>query len=307
MSNLQVFYQGVDIYPQISVGYCWHDMHAWGAMDNLRIDFGNTKAVWDSWGPKDGDEIAVQDGAAKTGKMYVSSVVPQSSRMTVIAYAAPQSFREKRNKSWEKVRLFQLISEIAGNSGLGYETYGLTDQEYQYVSQDNESDMSFLDRRLTYEGAAMVVYDGKIIAYGGKWAEDQATAGGITVVPGDDYDFRDMSARAYGSCTVTDGRTTSTYTGGDGKNLKKVIKERISSPAEGERFAKGLLRAANREAVTLTVKTDTMLRAYAAGSVLDLDATAAVSWSGKAFIKAMRHDYYDAKCKLWLVRPLGGY
>lgn len=305
--SFQVLYEGKDIYPDISVGRCDHDMHAWGCLDSLTIDFGDTRNLWDRWGPKEGDEIAIVDGAARTGKMYISSIVPQSSHFTIRAYPVPQSARERRCKSWERVRLFQLIGEVAQRHGLQYETYGLENYEYQYVEQDNESDLQFLDRRLTYEGAAMVVYDGKIVCYSGLWAEQQDTAGSIEVVPGVDYEFRDDSARSYGACRCTDGTTEGVFTAGDGKTLLQVVPERISSVAEAERWAKGLLRKANREAVKLTVKTDSMLRQYAAGSVLDLDATAAASWSGKAFVSRMRHDHYDNRCKVWLTRPLGGY
>ena len=305
MSSLKVIYEGTDIYPDVSVGRCWHDMYAWGAIDNLTIDFGDTRNLWDEWHPSEGDEIALEDGAARTGRMYVSSVVPQSSHFTVRAYAVPQSARERRCKSWERVRLFQLIGEVAQRHGMGYETYGLENFEYSYVEQDNESDLQFLDRRLTYEGAALVAYDGRLVCYSGSWAESQQAEGEIVVAPGVDYEFRDDTARGYGSCTVTDGSTSATYSAGDGKLLLQVIPERLSSVGEAERFARGCLRRANREAVRLVIRTDSMLRRYAAGSVVDLDATAAHSWSGKAFVGRMRHDYYDSKAKLWLMRPLG--
>lgn len=304
---MEVIYEGTDVYPDISVGRCWHDMHAWGAMDALTADFGDTRNVWDAWGPKVGDTIEVRDGAARTGRLYVSSVVPKSSVMTVTAYPVPQSARERRCKSWERVHLLQLVSEVAGRHGLSWESYGLDNYEYSYVEQDNESDMAFLDRRLTYEGASMVVFDGKLVAYSGLWVEKQGATGTLAVDPGVDYEFRDDSARSYGSCTVTDGSTSSTFVGGEGKNLLRVIPERISSAGEAERFAKGLLRRANREAVSMTIRTDSMLRGYAAGSVVDLEASAAASWSGEAVIYRMRHDYYDAKSKVWLSKPLGGY
>lgn len=307
MSGLKVYYQGVDIYPEVSVGKCWHDMRAWGAMEELSVTFGDTRNLWDSWQPKPGDEIAVEDGSARTGRMWVTHVVPRSSRFEVRALSAPESARERRCKSWERVRLMQLLSEVAQRNGLEVETYGIDDQEYQYVEQDNESDLAFLDRRLTLEGASMVVYDGTLVAYSGAWAEGQETAGSLEVVPGVDYEFRDDSARMWGSCTVTDGTTSGTFAAGDGKALVKVLPFRVSSVGEAERFAKGLLREANRESVMLTVRTDSMLRQYAAGSVLDLDASSAASWSGKAFVARMRHDYFDAKCKVWLTRPLGGY
>lgn len=302
----KVIYEGVDVYPDISVGRCWCDGRAWGGLDALTIDFGDTRRVWDAWGPREGDTIAVEDGAARTGLMYVSSVVPQSSRMTVRAYPAPQSAREARCKSWERVRLSQLLREVADRHGLSYETYGLEDWEYAYVEQDNESDLAFLDRRLTYEGAGLVVHDGALVAYSGAWLEAQGAAGELSVTPGVDYEFRDDSARAWGACEVTDGTTAATYDAGTGgKLLRRVVPERISSVAEAERWARGLLRAANREAVTMTIRTDSMLRAYAAGSLAELHASAAASWDGPAVVSRIRHDYYDCRSKVWLTRPLG--
>lgn len=304
-TSFKVLYEGTDIYPDISVGRCWGDQRAWGRLDKLTIDFGDTRNLWDRWGPKEGDRIAVEDGAARTGEMHIAHIVPQSSRFTVTAYPCPQSARVRRCKSWERVKLSQLLSEAAGRHGLSVETYGLDDFEYQYVEQDNESDLQFLDRRLTYEGAGMVVYDGKVVAYSGRWLESQDAVGELSVTPGVDYEFRDDSPRAYGSCTVTDGHVSGTYAAGDGKELVRVVPERISSIGEAERWARGLLRRANREAVRMTIRTDSMLRQYAAGSLLTLRASAAASWDGPAVVSAIRHDYYDHRAKVWLTKPLG--
>lgn len=304
---MQVIYEGVDIYPEISVGRCWHDMRAYGAMDSLQVDFGDVSGVWDKWSPKSGDTIEIKDGAARTGKMYIAHVTPKSSQMQVTAYPAPQSMRERRNRSWQRVRLLQLVSEIARTNGMEWASYGLENPEYAYVEQDNESDLAFLNRRLTLESAALIIFDGKLIAYSAPWMESQASNGEVEIRAGLDYTFRDDSNLAYGSCTVTDGSTTSTYTAGQGKSLNRVVQGRISNVAEASRFAKGLLREANRDAVEMTIRTDSMLRQYAAGSVLTLHADKAASWDGKAFVKAMRHDYYDSRCKLWLTKPLEGY
>lgn len=302
----KVIYEGADIYPDISVGRCWCDQRAWGGLDALTIDFGDTRNLWDRWHPEPGDEIAVEDGAARTGRMLVSSVVPQSSRFTVAAYPAPREMRERRCKSWERVRLHQLIGEVAQRHGLSYQTYGLENFEYAYVEQDNESDLAFLDRRLTYEGASLIVHDGALVCYSGLWAERQGAAGELVVTPGVDYEFRDDSARSYGACEVTDGTTSGTFDAGTGRKLlRRVVPERISSVGEAERWARGLLRAENREATMMTIRTDSMLRQYAAGSVLDLRASAAASWDGTAVVCRIRHDYYDSKAKVWLTRPLG--
>lgn len=302
-----VKYEGVEIYDKISVGRCWHDMHAWGALDSLSISFGDTNNLWDGWRPKDGDVIEVSDGAARTGKMYVRDVQPRSSAMDIRAYPVPHTMRESKCRSWESVRLYQMISQIAQDAGMQYETYGMENYLYSYVEQRNESDLAFLARRLTYEGANLIPFDGKLIVYSSTWAESQTPMKSLSINPGNDYEMSDDSARSYGSCLVTDGNTSAAFTAGSGRQLKRVINDRITDVAEAARFARGLLRAANREAATITLRTDTMLRDLAAGSVLNIKAEAATSWDGRAFVSHLRHDYYDSKSKIWLTRPLRDY
>lgn len=305
--SFSVKYNGVEIYDQISVGRCWHDMHAWGALDELVISFGDTSNLWDAWNPKDDDTIEVSDGAARTGIMYVRDVQPRSSAMDIRAYPVPHTMREDKCRSWESVRLFQLIAQVAQDAGMQYETYGLDNSLYAYVEQRNESDLAFLARRLTYEGASLIPFDGKLIAYSGSWAESQAIAKSLQISPGNDYEMSDNTAKAYGSCLVTDGNFESTFEVADGRQLKCVINDRITDVAEAARFARGLLREANREAAKITLRTDTLLRDWAAGSMLNIQAEAASSWDGKAFVSALRHDYYDSRSKIWLTRPLGTY
>lgn len=307
MSAFKVIYEGVDIYPDVSVSRCWHDMHAWGALDELVISFGDTRNLWDGWSPADGDAIEVEDGAARTGKMYVRDVSPSSSAMDIRAYPVPQSMREAKCRSWESIRLMQIIGQVAQDAGMSYECYGIENHLYDYVEQRNASDLSFLSRRLTYEGASLIVFDGKLIAYSAAWAEEQGSTDTLVVYPGIDYEIADDSTRAYGSCTVTDGAVSGEYRCGEGRALKRVISERMSNEAEAERFARGLLREANREIAQMTIRTDTMLRAYAPGSVVDVAAESAPSWNGKAFVSRLRHDYFDTKSKIWLTKPLGGY
>ena len=130
---MKIIYEGTDIYPEISVHRCYHDMYADKQSDELLLKLNDTRELWDRWSPKKGDTIAVEDGTAKTGKMFVESVVPESGLITLRAYSAPQSTKDKRSKSWEKVKFLQLIQEIAGRHGLTVETYGITDQTYYYV------------------------------------------------------------------------------------------------------------------------------------------------------------------------------
>ena len=60
---MKILYEGVDIYPDISVHRCYHDMYAEKQSDELLLKLNDTRELWDSWNPKKGDTIAIEDGA----------------------------------------------------------------------------------------------------------------------------------------------------------------------------------------------------------------------------------------------------
>lgn len=306
---MKIFYEGVDIYKDISVHRCYHDMYAEKQSDELLLKLNDTRQLWDTWSPKKGDTIAVEDGHAKTGTMFVESVVPESGVVTLRAYSMPQSVRDKRSKSWEKVKFLQLAQEIAGRHGLSLETYGITDQMYEFVEQNNLPDFAFLQGRCTLEGAAFLVYDGKLVLYDEAYMESQTPVDTITITPASVFEYRDQGANAYGSAIAANGKFTGSFSapaGGD-KQLHRILPITMSSQGEADRFAKGLLRDANKGATTGTLWTGSLLRNYAAGSVVSLATEGVKSWDGPAFISRIRHDYVKTRSKVYLRKPLEGY
>lgn len=306
---MKILYQGVDIYPEVSVHRCFHDMYAEKQSDELLLKLNDTRQLWDIWSPKKGDTIAVEDGAAKTGKMFVESVVPETGIVTLRAYSMPQSVKDKRSKSWESVKFLQLAQEIAGRHGLTLETYGITDQTYEYVEQNNLPDFAFFQNRCTLEGAAFLVYDGKLVVYDEAYMEGQTPSDTITITPASDFEYRDEGVSAYGSAEVVNGKYTGSFAapaGGD-KLLRKVIQTPMSNQSEADRFAKGILRDANKGATVGTLWTGSLLRNYAAGSVVSLATEGVKSWDGPAYISRIRHDYVKTRSKLYLRKPLEGY
>ena len=287
----------------------YHDMYAEKQSDELLLKLNDTRELWDSWNPKKGDTIAIEDGAAKTGKMFVESVVPESGIITLRAYSVPQSAKDTRSKSWEKVKFLQLAQEIAGRHGLTLETYGITDQTYDYVEQNNLADFAFFQNRCTLEGAAFLVYDGKLVVYDEAYMESQQPVDTITITPANDFEYRDEGTNAYGSAEAVNGGLTGTFAapnGGD-KVLRRILPFRMTDQSEADRFAKGLLRDANKNATVGTLWTGSLLRDYAAGSVVTLATEGVKSWDGTAFISRIRHDYVKTRSKLYLRKPLEGY
>lgn len=305
---MRLSYEGVDISDDVSIACAWHEMHSEGRTDSLLLKCADTRNLWDRWGPKAGDQIEVSDAAARSGRMFVYDVRPESSLIVIKAMSAPEAAtRERRSKSWEKVKLLQLVSEIANRHGLSYETYGVTDHTYARVEQVHEPDFQFLARRCAYEGACFLVFDGKLVVYSGRYMDGQTPMGELEIVPGQNYSFQADEDARYGACEVTDGSVTATFRISDGKVKKATLRDRITDPAEGERFATGLLRHVNKGTRTMTLATDTFLRQYAAGSMVEISASAAASWDGPAFITDMRHDYMTRSSKLWARQAFTDY
>lgn len=304
--RLQILYNGVDIYDDISVNQCYYDMYAASRSDELVIRFNDTKRMWDVWSPKNNDAIQVINGAADTGKMYIESVQPENGLMTLRGFSIPPTAKNVNNKSWEKVRMSQLAEEIANRHGLGFEMYDVVDQQYEYIAQQNMPDFEFLEHRCSLEGLAFLVYDGALVLYSESALESAEPAETLEIPVDTDYEYSDATIDAFGRSEVVNGGTTGTFSAGGDKLFRKVLHLKISSQAEANRFAKGLLRYNNKKMVT-GIWTTSLLRKYAAGSVVNITTTGASSWDGPAFLHHVRHDHVMEKTKIFFRKPLQGY
>lgn len=305
---MKVIYEGVDIYPDISVNRCYHTMFAEKNSDELLLRLNDTRQLWQRWNPKKGDKVAVEDGNAKSGTMFVDSVTPSSGFLTLRAYSMPPTVKDKRSKSWEQVKFLQLVNEIAETHGLTVVPYGVTDQTYNFVTQNNEPDFDFLYKRCILEGVAFLVFDEQIILYSQSAQEGMQAGTELKITNAYDFEYKDNGDKSYGSCEVKNGSTVGTFSSDAGKKaLKTVLPLAMSSEEEANRFAKNLLRDANKNMTTATIYTEYMARDIAPGSNVTLNTEGASGWDGKAFVTQVRHDYVKTKSKIWLRKPLEGY
>lgn len=305
---MRIIYEGVDIYPEISVNLCYHDMYASDHCDELLLRMNDTRRLWDVWSPQTGDEIIVSEGHATTGRMFVSGVIPESGFVSLRACSIPPGAKTKKSKAWERVRFLQLCGEVAGRLGLTLETYGVTDHSYGYVAQANRSDLAFLAERARLESAGMIVYDGRLIVYDEPVLEAGNPAKTITVKEDVDFEYRENAARAYDMAVITNGSYTGQWRAGTGDRiLKKSLPLKIESQPEATRFARGLLRGANKNGVTGILPAGKLITDIAPGSVVTLETPGAASWDGPAFVSRLRHEYAGRQSRVFFRKPLEGY
>jgi hypothetical protein len=302
-----VWYEGTEITADISVSACVHDLFAESSADILHLTLNDTRRLWDSWNPKAGERMKVTNGAANIGALYVRQCSPQNGLYEITASSVPETMQERRTKSWASVRFLQLAEEIASHSGLTFKTYGVTDQQYKFVAQENRSDAEFLQQRCVLEGCAFLVYDGALILYSQKYMEQQKPQGILTVASDSEFVYKDKSGKLFGGAKVSNGGFTGNYVANPLSQIyKSALPVYISNQEEADRFARGVLRDLNKGGITATLQTG-LLCGYAPGSTVKLQTSGAASYDGTWFITHMRNDYAAGTTKLFLRKPLEGY
>lgn len=304
--DMQIIYNGVDIFPNISLKACEHEMYAESQADSLILRFNDTSHQWDGWNVEQESIIEVIEGAARTGKMYIYDVTPTNGVYTLKAFSIPPTSKKRTSKSWEKVHFKQLCKEIATRHGLAYEEHGVTDQLYEYVVQNNLPDFVFLEQRCKLEGCSFLVFDGKLVVYSEAWMESTSPQKLLQVETDKNFTYSDNTAKSYKSAEIVNATRVGNYSA-DTESGSRILHKNITIPmnnqAEANRFAKNLLRLENKNQRTGVLLWD-IQRELAPGSVIHLKTHGEKSWDGNIFVYRLRHDYLAERSKIFFRKPL---
>lgn len=241
--------------------------------------------------------------------MHITSVRPENGKMCIRASSVPQNHNAKSSKSWQNICFKQLCEEIAGRHNISCKFYGVTDQVYEYVNQQNKEDFVFISERCILEGCAFLIYDKKMIVYDEHGIESAGADVTLKIRDNDQFEYRDVSQDIYSACVLKNGKLSGRYTvpGMPEKILTKVININMSGQAEADRYAKNILRYENKKMSSGVIDYDKFLGAYAAGSVVNLETAGVDSWNVPVFLTHVRHDMVRARTKLYFRKILEGY
>ena len=306
---MKLYYEGVDIASKISINRCEHETFAERKSDQLLLCFNDAAGLWNFWKPVRGEKVRLVDGADDTGVMYVTSIQPENGLYTLRAMSMPLSGENVNSRSWEDVRLLQIGQDIATKHGLKFKVYNVTDRMYSYIKQERQTDFEFLHRRCQLEGCAMLIYDGALIMYDERQMEAAAAAATIKIGADGCFTYFDDSAQSYGTAEIVSGNFRGTYSDANantGRILRPKSAIECTSNSEASRFARGLLRAANKNARTGHFRR-CLTRGIAAASVINIETEKASGWNGKIFVTRTRHDFLTGETKVFFRKPLEGY
>lgn len=306
---MKLLYNNADIYNDVSVNYCVHEMFAEKQADTLVLRFNDTKGIWSKWNPAEGDAIRFKEEASDTGKMFIHSMKSENGLYTIRAMSMPKSGATRKSKIWEGVRFLQLGNEIARSHGLTFKNYGCKDQVYPCLKQQNETDFALYSRLCMLEGCQMLIYNGELLVYNEQYIESQTPAGSIEVDKNGVFSYQDNRSQCYGSCEVSAGSVSGKFVAPNAKSTTVLRPDKaitVTSNAEAARFAKGLLRNANKYGRTGQF-SKALMTGYAAASLLKLKTKKASAWDGTVFVYRVRHDFVGNKTTIYFRELLEGY
>ena len=306
---MKLFYEGVDITGKISINHCEHETFAEKRSDQLLLRFNDAAGLWNAWKPARGEKVRLTDGADDTGVMYVTSIQPENGLYTLRAMSMPLSGETVNSRSWEDVRLLQIGQDVATKHGLTFKAYNVTDRMYSYIKQERQTDFEFLHRRCQLEGCAMLIYDGALIMYDEEKMEASAATTTIKIGADGRFTFTDESAQSFGTAEIASGTFRGTYSdkkANAGRILRPKTAIECTTNTEAARFARGLLRAANKDARTGHFRR-CLTQGIAAASVINIEVEKASGWDGKIFVTRTRHNFLTGETKIFFRKPLEGY
>lgn len=293
--HVQILYNAQDISSYVEVVECVYETRCDHKISHLRIIFEDNQK-FELYGMTCGDTIRVRDGSIDTKEMYINKICPANAGYEVVANPIRNAaLLETNKKTWNTVKFKKLMCDLAQEMGLEIQFYKMPNTIYSKVEQSNDRNIAFAAKRALLEGCVITVYDGTLVVATQTYLEEQKTPDSLEV---DGYEVSVKLQRKYKKCEIGNDDKKGKFTDTDGYGTLSYVMD-ISSKAEGNRFAKNLLKYFNGYAKMGCIAADELLDQYSAGSVTRIVSEDAPGISGKAFLYRVRHDIVNGHSKVW--------
>lgn len=299
---MRLMYESVEITDFVNVRSAIHREASGGRCDCLELELENA-AAWMRWKPQTDDKIQVTLQGYDTGKLFLNTIVPKDGRYIILATSVPQAARRRANKSYKNIKLVDLVSACAAECGMAGAVYHLDeDIEYKYLMRDNMSAAAFMDKILSWEGAAFKTVAGRFAAIGIEEMQEETAAmtlsldaeqEGITYTRRNDMRLSGLTVKTpYAECMAQDA-------GAAGGNHETVTDLPALDAVTAGRWARGLLLYKNRQAEKITIETE--FNPYMS-AMARIDIKGYADASGEWLVDEAEHDLVNGRSRATLVR-----
>lgn len=270
--------------------------------DTLQLSVADTEGLWSSWINDKINTIQIIQDEFDTGTLYPHKIVFENNKFNIIARSMPPSRISKRSKKWKEVTFDEIGSEVASNLNLRYSSFGIDGSIfYELIKQKAQSDLSFFSFLCMLEGYGMLIFNEQLVVYDIKKMESESLDN-VSLSEAGVYRFTMNETCKFGSCTVSyskdDGEDESGYTGtfsnGDGYGDLVVEDLEVTSDAQALRWAKGLLREANKNYLS-GYYSKPFHSTHSPGTAITLKAEKSVQIDGPFFIEKIEYDFKNNK------------
>lgn len=297
---MKLLINGVDIIDDVNLLEAVYEDYATNSSSRLYLKFDDADSLWQNWQLKNNDEISIVEAQCNTGTLFVHKTALSRGLCNLFVKSIPNIAPEIQHSTFENVKLSNFAKEAAKEFGFDFEMKNMTDQLYKTISINNNSFFNKLKELCILEGIGIVFYNKTIILFDENKIENMESIGDIIVESDDDFSISDNPQMLYGQCVIQNAAITGKFKANNGSSNELFYDN--NTPAvtitEANRFAKGLLRCANKATKIGTVTTE-LKTEFAAGSVVNLINSKAQIYNDKVYIYKCRHDFIRNTTKIF--------
>ena len=236
-------------------------------VDDISLVLHDIDNTWiNDWQPQKGDRMKAYVKKLFCGEFEIDEIQFSGypKQLDIKAISAPpsgSSRKEQKTKAWEKVKLEQILGDIAESVGYKAVYDVARDVIYDRKDQNNESDLSFLQKLCKEQDYCLKVSDNQLIIYDADKYEQAPAQFTLTDSDIESYTLKTQSHDLYTACKVEyydeDKKEANNYTytsdnGGMVTGQTLIVKKRVKSLAEAKELAERSLRTKNKNETVAT-------------------------------------------------------